>query len=171
MPMNQALIEEFQQEMAHTRRCIERIPQDKWDWKPHQKSWKMGDLATHIANITGWMAININTDAMDLAPPGGEPMKPTLTSTVQETLELFDKGVADGKSALASTTDEHLLDSWALLRGGVQLYSAPRIEDIRYNILNHHIHHRAQLCVYLRLCDVPVPAIYGSSADEDEILE
>lgn len=170
MPMNQTLLEEFKREMDHTRKCIERIPQDKWDWKPHEKSWKMGDLATHIANITGWMAMNINTDSLDLAPPLGDPVKPILTSTVQEVLEVFDKGVSEGMSALVEVADEHLRAPWVLLRGGVQLYSAPRIEDIRYNILNHHIHHRAQLCVYLRLCDVPIPAIYGPSADEEEII-
>ena len=161
-----ALLPEFDQEMASTRQTLERCPEDKYGWKPHPKSFAMGSLATHIANMVGWTADVVEKDSFDIAPPGAPPYREEPAATRQELLEKFDKSVSAARGALAGATDEHLAQSWSLLSGGQSIFSIPRIACIRSFVMNHTIHHRAQLTVYLRLNDVPVPAIYGPSADE-----
>jgi uncharacterized damage-inducible protein DinB len=166
MPISQALLPEFDNEMKGVRRTLERVPEEKFAWKPHAKSWHMGGLATHLANIPTWANLALEKDSLDLAP-GGAPLPQTKEHPSRAALlEAFDKNVAAARAAIASASDEHLVKPWTLLRNGQQLLALPRAVVLRNFVLNHTIHHRAQLGVYLRLNDVPVPAIYGPSADE-----
>jgi uncharacterized damage-inducible protein DinB len=161
-----ALLPEFDQEMANTRKTLERCPEDKYGWKPHPKSFSMGSLATHIANMTGWTTDVIEKDSFDIAPVGAPPYKEDPAASREELLAKFDESVTAARAALAGASDEHFAQTWSLLAGGQTLFSMPRIVCIRSFVMNHCIHHRAQLTVYLRLNDVPVPALYGPSADE-----
>ena len=166
MALSQALLPEFDQEMANTRTTLERVPEDKFTWKPHEKSGTMGWLAGHLANIPGWAVISISQDSLDLAPQG-VPVEPaTPPKTRKELLALFDKNVSEARAAIAAASDSHLLKPWSLLKSGHTVLSMPRIAVLRSFVMNHTIHHRAQLGVYLRLNNLPVPAIYGPSADE-----
>ena len=166
MMISDALLPEFDQEMAGTRKTLARCPEDKFDFTPHPKSWKMAALATHIVNMVGWTLDIIDKDSFDVAPPGAPPYKEEPVTTNQELLERFDKNVAAARAAIAGASDEHLMAPWALAQGGQTLFTMPRIGCLRSFIMNHTIHHRGQLCVYLRLNDIPVPALYGPSADE-----
>lgn len=166
MRLNEALLPEFDHEMANTRKTLERIPEDKLDWKPHEKSTTMRGLATHLANLVGWTVHTINRESLDVAPVGEPPLRPEPIKSVQDAVETFDRHVAAAREALKGAEDEHLLKHWTLLSGGKTIFSMPRIAALRGMIMNHSIHHRAQLSVYLRLNDVAVPALYGPSADE-----
>jgi uncharacterized damage-inducible protein DinB len=166
MSIGSSLLPEFDQEMANTRKALERIPDDKFDWKPHEKSWAMGGLATHLANLPIWTVYTINQDSLDLAPPGGESLTVKEKGSRREILEDFDKNVAAARAAIVGASDEELLKPWTLLKGGVTLMTLPKIAVLRSFVMNHIIHHRGQFTVYLRLNDVPVPSIYGPSADE-----
>ena len=166
MRIADALLPEFDHEMANTRKMLERIPQEKWDWRPHPKSWTTRELATHIATIPSWMADTIEKDSFDFAPVGGEPYKPPVFDATQEALAAFDKGVAGARAALVPAEDGDLMKDWALLAGGRVIFSMPRVACIRGFVMNHLVHHRGQLAVYLRLCDVAVSGMYGPSADE-----
>jgi uncharacterized damage-inducible protein DinB len=166
MSISASLTPEFDQEMANTRKALERIPDDKFDWKPHEKSWAMGGLATHLANLPIWTVYTINQDSLDLAPPGGGSLTVEEKRSRREILEDFDKNVAAARDAIAGASDEEMLKPWTLLKGGVTLITLPKIAVLRSFVMNHIIHHRGQFTVYLRLNDVPVPSIYGPSADE-----
>jgi uncharacterized damage-inducible protein DinB len=166
MTIKDALLPEFDQEMANTRKTLERVPENKFDWKPHPKSFSMISLATHIANMTGWATDTINKDSFDISPPGAPPYKEELATSHKQLLEKFDKGVASARAAIAGASDEVFLKPWSLLAAGKTLFTMPRIACVRSFVMNHVIHHRAQLGIYLRLNDIPVPAIYGPSADE-----
>ena len=166
MPLNQALLPEFDLEMANTRKTLERVPEDKFGWKPHEKSFSMGALATHLATIPSWGSLTIQRDSIDIAPEGEPPPKTEPAESLKELLERFDRHVAATRDALASASDEDLLKTWTLLKGGKAVFAVPRVAALRSFIMNHNIHHRAQLGVYLRLNDVAVPSIYGPSADE-----
>jgi uncharacterized damage-inducible protein DinB len=167
MSIADSLLPEFDHEMANTRRTLERVAEAKFDWKPHEKSWAMGGLATHLANIPSWASFTINQDSLDLAPAGGPPLKLPPATSLKEILETFDKNVSESRAAIVRASDEHLLKPWTLLSGGNIIFTMPRIACLRSFVMNHMIHHRAQLGVYLRLNDLPVPAIYGPSADEE----
>jgi uncharacterized damage-inducible protein DinB len=162
MPLNQALLPEFDHEMANTRKSLERIPDNKLAWKPHAKSMSMGGLGTHLSTINGWAEAIIGQESFDVknAPPTQE-----LKSRAQM-VEAFDKGTAAARKAISAATDEQLMKPWSLLSGGNAVFTMPRVAVLRSFILNHTIHHRAQLGVYLRLNDIAVPSIYGPSADE-----
>lgn len=162
MPLNQALLPEFDHEMANTRKSLERIPEGKFDWKPHQKSMTLGGLATHLSTINHWAEAIIGQDSFDVA--GVAPPPPCKSR--QEVLNAFDQGTAAARKALAGATDEQLMKPWSLVNAGQTIFTLPRIGVVRSFILSHTIHHRAQLGVYLRLNDIPVPSIYGPSADE-----
>jgi uncharacterized damage-inducible protein DinB len=164
--LSAALLPEFDQEMASTRKTLERIPMEKAAWKPHEKSSAMGPLAVHAATIPDWAAVTVEQDSLDFMPVGGEPYQPPKVNTQKELLEVFDHGVAKARAAIAGASDEHLAKPWTLLAGGKVIFTMPRAAVLRSMVMNHLIHHRAQLGVYLRLNDVPVPAIYGPSADE-----
>ena len=167
MRISDAILPEFDQEAANTRKTIERVPDDKLDWRPHEKSWPFSHLATHLAEIPGWVVQTIEKDAIDLAPPGQPPIEqPPPAGSRQELLDRFDKHVAAARAAIAAATDEHLMKPWSLLSGGATLLTMPRVAVLRRFVMNHTIHHRAQLGVYLRLNNIPVPSIYGPSADE-----
>lgn len=166
MAFRDALLPEFDHEMANTRKHLERVPDGKFDWKPHAKSFSLGHLATHLAEIPHWTALTIDKDELDLAPVGAPPYKPTVARTQQEVLATFDKNVAAARAAIAKAEDAHLLKPWSLLMGGKNLMTMPRIAVLRSFILSHTIHHRAQLGMYLRLNDIAVPSTYGPSADE-----
>lgn len=166
MSVSEMLLPEFDQETAGTRKLLERFPEDKMGFKPHEKSMPLGRLVSHLAEIPSWAVNALTQDSLDLAPPGSEGWKPTIFESRQEVLETFDANVEAARAALADTPDEAFGETWSLLRGGETLISMPRIGVVRGMVLNHMIHHRAQLGVYLRLNDVPVPGVYGPSADE-----
>ena len=166
MHIKDALLPEFDQEMANTRKTLERVPEDKFAWKPHPKSSSMIGLATHIVNMTGWAVDTMNKESFDVAPPGAPPYKEEPAASRAQLLEKFDQNVAAARSALAGASDEAFMKNWSLLAGGNALFPMPRVVCIRSFVMNHVIHHRAQLGVYLRMNDVPVPSIYGPSADE-----
>lgn len=167
MAISEALLPEFDQEMANTRKTLERVPDDKFGWKPHAKSGTMGWLATHLATLPNWTTTTIEQDSLDLAPPGGSPPPNPAAKDRKELLERFDKSVAAARAAIAKANDAQLMQPWSLLRGGKKIFALPKAAVLRSFVLNHMIHHRAQLGVYLRLNDVPVPSIYGPSADEN----
>jgi uncharacterized damage-inducible protein DinB len=166
MKISDALLPEFDQEMASTRKTLDRVPEDKFDWRPHPKSFTMGNLATHIVNMLSWTNDVIEKDSFDVAPVGAPPYKQEPITSKKELMDQFDKGVTSARAALAGSTDEHFMKSWAFLQGGKTIFAMPRVVCVRSFIMNHTIHHRAQLGVYLRLNDIAVPAIYGPSADE-----
>ncbi|MGE0129550.1 MAG: DinB family protein [Blastocatellales bacterium] len=166
MSISASLLPEFDNEMANTRKALERVPDDKFDWTPHEKSMVLGVLATHLANLPIWTVFTINQDSLDLAPPGGEPFKTPEANSRQEILQMFDENVAAARATIAGASDEELLKPWTLLKGGVTLMTLPKIAVLRSFVMNHIIHHRGQFTVYLRLNDIPVPSIYGPSADE-----
>lgn len=164
--MNDFLLPEYDHEMATTRKFLERVPEDRLAWKPHQKSSTLGQLSTHLSNIPMWIGDTIRKTELDIAPVGKPPYKEQEKRSRQELLAAFDKNVADGREALAGATDQALTQPWSLLSGGKTLMTMPRMAVLRSFVMNHVIHHRAHLGVYLRLCDIPVPAAYGPSADE-----
>jgi len=165
MAIGKSLLPEFDYEMANTRKTLERVPDDKWDWKPHDKSSPMGNLATHLANLPSWGTLAVSSDSFDLAP-GGQPVRTPGLSSTEAVLAKFDENVAATRAAIASVNDEELFKQWTLLSNRKTIMTLPKIAVLRSFVVNHMIHHRAQLGVYLRLNDIPVPSIYGPSADE-----
>ena len=163
MKITDALLPEFDQEMANTRKTLERIPEDKLAWKPHEKSMTLGRLAGHVAELPGFGTTTIQTDSLNLSAGEYKPLVPTSRAQV---LEAFDKKAAEARAAIAGASDEHLMKPWSLEFGGKTMFTMPRAAVLRTMMLSHLIHHRAQLGVYLRLNDIPVPSIYGPSADE-----
>ncbi len=162
MPISQALLPEFDHEMAGTRKTLERVPEDKYDWKPHEKSMALGRLAQHLSEIPGWVKFTLEQDSLDFSGP----YQPPPLGTRAQMLEMFDKNVAEARALISAAKDEGLAQPWSLSSNGKTLFTMPRAGVLRGFIMNHMIHHRAQLGVYLRLNDVPVPALYGPSADE-----
>jgi uncharacterized damage-inducible protein DinB len=163
MTMSQTLLPEFDREMQSTRKALERVPDEKFDWKPHAKSMSMGRLATHLAELPGFVSGIIGTEGMDLDK---REYKPVTTANNAELLTLFDKNVAAAHEAIAGATDDHLRQPWHMIYGQKKIFDAPRAAALRALAMNHLIHHRGQLTVYLRLNDIAVPGIYGPSADE-----
>jgi uncharacterized damage-inducible protein DinB len=163
--IRESLLPEFDHEMANTRKTLERVQDEVLGWKPHEKSFSMGELATHIANVPGWATLTITSDSFDMCP-GGEPMKVPPANSREEILKRFDEALPAARTALASATDEHLQGSWSLLENGKAVLTMPRVAVLRSFVMNHIIHHRAHLGLYLRMKDIPVPALYGPSADE-----
>ncbi len=162
MAIKDSLLPEFDQEMATTRRVIERLREDKYDWAPHEKSMKAGRLASHIAEMTTWGTLSINQDSLDLS--GGH--SPFNAGTQSELLDAFDQNVAACRAAIEGADDAALLKPWSLMNGSETIMTLPKVAVLRSFVLNHIIHHRGQLSVYLRLTATPVPSIYGPSADE-----
>ena len=164
MTIAELLLPEVEQEMATTRRVLERVPDDKLAWKPHDRSWSMGDLASHIVNSIKWTGLTMNQTEFDLGSVAPEAMNPTAKSRA-ELLSWFDANVAAARQALGKSDADYFVP-WTLKQGAQQYFTMPRYNCIRSFLLNHIVHHRAQLGVYLRLNDIPVPAMYGPSADE-----
>jgi len=166
MGLSKSLLPEFDNEMANTRKSLERVPDDKFAWKPHEKSFAMGNLAGHLANLPSWGSLTIGSDSFDMAPEG-KPLKTPELGSTKSVLEKFDENVAATRAAIAGAEDEDLFKPWSLMSNGQTILTMPKIAVLRNFVMNHMIHHRAQLGVYLRLNDIPVPAIYGPSADEN----
>ena len=166
MSFADAILPEFDQETANTRKVLERLPEDKLNWRAHPTSNTIGWNANHLAEILGWVAGNFMAPSWVYAPIGGAPYQaPKLTSR-REILDLFDRNVAAARKAIAGVKDEQLTQTWSLLHAGTPVFTMPRGMAIRTFILNHLIHHRAILCVYLRLNDIPVPGMYDPSGGE-----
>ncbi len=163
MPIIDAMLKELEHESETTRRVLERVPDDKLTWKPHQKSFTLAQLATHVATIPGVIGKAVTVDNWNM--PESRPY--TDATSRQELLDMFSKFLAEGKEALRQLDDAKLMSTWTLSRGGQAVFSLPRIAVVRSVIMNHLYHHRGQLSVYLRLLDVPVPSMYGPSADEN----
>ena len=159
---------EFDHEMAGTRKTLERLPEGKLDFKPHEKSPTMGWMAGHIANMAGWGTMTCKTEFLDLAAPEHQEQPPE-PATAQQAVATFDKNVAEFRAALERITDEQMMQPWSLRMGDKVIFTMPRVAVLRGMVFNHLIHHRAQLTVYLRMNGVPVPALYGPSADEDSL--
>jgi uncharacterized damage-inducible protein DinB len=153
-------LNEFDQEMATTRRLLERVPGDRGTWKPHEKSFALGHLAQLVAWMPGWIAMTLREPHLDLTESAGYSFEPT-----EVLLEMLDRNVRDAREALEPITDGELDEPWSLRHGEHVIFTAPRGGVVRMH-LNHLIHHRGQLTVYLRLLDVPLPSIYGPTADE-----
>ncbi|HVF39284.1 MAG TPA: DinB family protein [Gemmatimonadaceae bacterium] len=160
MSISEALLPEFDLEMATTRRLLERVPTDKGEWKPHVKSFALGHLTQLVATMPGWITRTLRENAIDLASGAGYSFQKT-----ESLLEQFDKHVREAHDAIAQSTDEDFQQPWSLKHGENVFFTIPRAEAARQH-LNHLIHHRGQLSVYLRLVDVPLPSIYGPTADE-----
>lgn len=166
MKISDTLLPEFDQEMKSTRKCLERIPDDKFNFKPHLKSFSMGALAVHIATMLDWGVVTLGSDSFDYAPVGGEPYVPPVAKTNAELLAMFDEASVKFRAALAATENDAMMNPWSLMAAGQTMFTMPKAAVLRGMIFNHIVHHRGQLSVYLRLCDIPVPALYGPSADE-----
>src|SRR5262249_1247303 len=166
MKYAETILPEFDREMANTRKVLERVPENKLDWQAHPKSHTIGWNANHLAEIPGWVEGALTAPSWDIAPSGGEPYQSPKLTSPQAILDLFDRNVAAARRAIAAVKDDQVTQPWSLLKAGTPLFSMPRASMIRNFVLNHLIHHRAILCVYLRLNDIPVPGMYGPSGDE-----
>ena len=163
MSFAEAMIGEFSQESIGTRKMLERLPEDKLSWKPHEKSMSLGRLATHLAEIPEWAETIVNHESFDMAAADYKPKE----FNKAEILECFDKNVEDFKKVLSGQPDEHLFQNWKLLMGDHVAVEMPRVACLRAFVLSHGIHHRGQFSVYLRENGLPLPALYGPSADEE----
>ena len=157
------LLPEFDHEFAQTRKTLERVPVQHFGWKPREKSFSLRDLATHISNIPGWVPMTLNVNELDMDATSFPEFVPESNA---ELLDHFDAAVAEARKALEGAGAEQLMETWTMRSGGQTVFSMPEAAVLRSFIFNHNVHHRAQLSVYLRLLDVPVPALYGPSADE-----
>lgn len=162
MAINDGLIGELKHEAATTRKMLERIPAENFDWKPHEKSMTMGRLATHVADMFNWIPGTLETDELDFAKGYDEP-KP---ANAEELVALLDKNTAAAEESLKKSDEANFMKTWTLRNGEEILLQLPKIAVLRGMVMNHIVHHRGQLSVYLRLNDIPVPAMYGPSADE-----
>ncbi len=160
----EAVVSEFLEETAITKRVLDRVPGDKLTWKPHEKSMSLGQLAWHVATVPGGLARILQQDSFDVTQGSFVPPCP---NSAAEILTAYEQSIRDGEQFLRGLTTEKAAAKWHLLKGGKELFARPRIEVVRTIMLNHWYHHRGQLSVYLRLLNVPVPVIYGRSADED----
>lgn len=165
MQLTDLLVSELDREAVGTRKVLERVPDDRHDWKPHEKSMTLGHLSGLVAIMPGWVEQMIGLDELDFMP-GGKPHPQPELRTTRQLVEAFDASIAKAQSSLRGTTDEHLMTPWRLLAAGRVMSENSRYINIRDGIINHLAHHRGQLTVYLRLIDAMVPAIYGPSADE-----
>ena len=165
MSLVEALLPEFDHEMATTRRVLTRVPEEQFAWKPHEKSMSLGELSGHLANIPMWSTAVTDAASLDLDALG-DAAKPKSPASREALLQIFDRLVAQARAGLVRSTDGEMLGPWTLKKGVQEFFTVPRISAIRTWVMNHSIHHRGQLTVYLRELNVPLPAIYGPTADE-----
>lgn len=166
MALKDLFLETVKREEAGTRKTLERVPEGNNEWAPHEKSMKLGYLASLVASMPTWIDLMINLDELDFAPVGENKSKPAEWRTTAELLAIFDESMKKARAALESTTEEHLLTNWKLKAAGYLITDEPRYVNIQQGMLMHWAHHRGQLTVYLRLQQAAVPALYGPSADE-----
>ena len=164
MGLAEPILKELETEGVATRKVLERLPDDKFDWKPHEKSLTLGRLASHVADLPSWVAFTVEQDVLDM----GSSPPPFAAKNAEELVARFDDQMASARKVLQNASDDALLKNWQMKMGDQVLIDAPKADVLRRWVLNHIVHHRAQLSVYLRLNDVPVPAIYGASADESD---
>lgn len=169
MAIRDAILPEFAHEMATARKTLERVPEGNPEWAPHPRSMKMGRLAGHIAELPSLVATALSQDSLDFRPPGAPPRVPYVMTTRESLLQAFDKNVSAASAAIAGVSDEALMKPFTLSAGGKVIFTLPRVAVLRSLVINHVIHHRGQLSVYLRMNEVPVPSIYGPSADEGQL--
>jgi uncharacterized damage-inducible protein DinB len=163
MTIAMTLALEVHQEMATTRRVIACVPEERARWKPHTKSWAAGELALHLANLPTWTQRALNATELDLEPLS--KLAPPVFQSMKATLETFDANVQAAHEALLSASYPQMLVAWTLKRGATTMFTLPRLAVVRSFVMHHMIHHRGQLTVYLRMLDVPVPSVYGPTAD------
>jgi len=161
--LGQTLAAELKHEATATRKMLERVPADKFEWSPHDKSMSLGRLATHVAEVPQWVSPTVTQEELDF---GKNDYKPANLNTPNELIEAFDKGLNEALDALQNVSDEDLMQTWTLRNGEEIILAMPRAAVLRSMVLNHLIHHRGQLSVYLRLQDVSLPGVYGPTADE-----
>jgi uncharacterized damage-inducible protein DinB len=166
MTIGNTLAAEMTHEAGTTRKIIERLPAEKFDWKPHEKSMTLGRLATHIIEMMSWTKTTCTEDGLDFSKMD---YTPPVHETTASMLEAFDKNVTDSLATLNSVTDAELMKPWCMRNGEKIYFEMPRIAVMRSFVMNHVVHHRGQLAVYIRLLDIPVPEIYGPSADEGQM--
>lgn len=165
MPIAESFLPEFDREMGTTRKLLERVPETLTDWKPHEKSMTLARLASHVAELPIWAETTFTTDEIDIAPKDGPPEQNVIHGTRDALLAAFDAIVPKARAAIAGASDEEMMQPWSLLAGGQTIFTLPKVAVLRSFVMNHLIHHRAQLQVYLRLQDIAVPGMYGPSAD------
>jgi uncharacterized damage-inducible protein DinB len=166
MTIAETLLPELDHETGVTRRLLARVPGEQHAWKPHVRSMSLGRLAVHIGHLFTWGVVTLGTEACDLDDPAVQAMQASPFTTTDALLAAFDQKASQFRAALATATDGELLVPWTLKKSGGSLFTMPRVSVLRSMVLNHSVHHRGQLSVYLRLLDVPLPAIYGPTADE-----
>ncbi|HEX5437342.1 MAG TPA: DinB family protein [Gemmatimonadaceae bacterium] len=169
MSIAESLLPEFDHEMASTRTALERANPDRLGWQPHEKSMSLGELTTHITDLVRFIPSIIHEDEVNLYPPGGEPFETQEPFAYAEMLSRFEANVAEARTALAGATDTQLMQAWTLKAGDHDLGTLPKVAAYRSVAMNHLIHHRGQLIVYLRLTGTAVPGLYGPSADDREL--
>lgn len=164
MAIKDTLLPEYDHEMATTRRLLDRVPEAEFAWRPHERSMSLGELSGHLANIPMWCSAVLDAPQFDLATlPAQRGQVPSSRTAL---LKDFDTRVSAARASLVERTDAELLTPWTLRHGTREIFTLPRISAIRSFVMNHSIHHRGQLSVYLRLKNIPVPAMYGPTADE-----
>lgn len=166
MGINETFIAELQQEAASTRKLLERVPMDKADWTPHPKSMKLGNLANHVAELLSWTSVTLDQDELDFAK---FEYKPEIPKTTEELVIKFDDQVAKAVACLKKADDAKFMENWTMRNGDQIFMTLPKAAVLRSFVFSHEVHHRAQLGVYLRLLDIPLPGIYGPTADESNM--
>jgi uncharacterized damage-inducible protein DinB len=164
--MKDLFLSQLERETVSTRKAIERVPDGRSDWKPHEKSMALGYLAALVATMPGWVAFMIEKDELNFDEPSSEEFKTKAAGSKDDLLKMLDEGAAKSRKALESTSEDHLMKPWRFVAGGQVVSEEPRHVMITDAVFSHLAHHRGQLTVYLRLNDASVPAIYGPSADE-----
>jgi len=169
MKLTEFFREELDREVERSRKALENVPDGKYQWKPHERSMIFGYLADMVATIPTWITMEINRDELDIAPAEGQGTKKAQKETKADLIKALDESAAEARDALAKTTDDHLETTWKLLARGNVVWEGSRKEMIQ-DTINHWVHHRGQMTVYLRLMGAKVPALYGPSADDSRFL-
>lgn len=165
MAIRDALLPELDQELATTRTLLALVPESRTSFRPHPKSWTLGELGLHLANLLTWLPSTLRSTELDLDPPSGPKFVPPTFESAAATLKMFDETAGAAWAALAAASDAELMVPWTLKKHGQALFTLPRVACVRSFVMNHLIHHRGQFTVYLRLVDVPLPPVYGPTAD------
>ena len=163
MAIAQALLPEFDREMASTRKMLERFPEDKVEWRPHETCMTLGRLAGHVAELAGWTMVTMNQDKLEMDPNNYQP---NIVTSRTAALQQFDETVSGARAAIAGASDEAFMKPWTFVAGGKTVFTMPKIAVMRSFVMNHLIHHRGQLAAFYRIAGVPVPSLYGPSKDE-----